>query len=173
MVRVGVSLRQRSPGGTPGGAGRRRAGAAAATAAAVLASVSCAMPPPVPNAQRELEARAVRENIDAGLHLYAAGDFVLAARRFENAAGGAARCGDLAMERKTVTAACTAWLRARRLDDLSGCTLRLEGLHRRERRSDPGLNTLMAMGAVAGRRPLPPFKVPTAVHPIVRASAME
>jgi hypothetical protein len=75
------------------------------------------------------------------------------------------------MERKATTAECTAWLRARRLEDLDACAMRLEALQRRERRSDPGLNTLLAIGAIAGDRPLPPFRVPTAVHPIVRASA--
>jgi hypothetical protein len=115
----------------------------------------------------------VRENLDAGLDLYAAGDFVLAAQRFQDGAQGARRCGDLPMERKATTAECTAWLRARRLGDLSSCTLRLEALHRKERRSDPGLNTLLAMGAVAGHRALPPFRVPGAVHPMVRAAAKE
>ena len=77
------------------------------------------------------------------------------------------------MERKTTTAECAAWLRARQLSELDSCGRRLEALHRRERRSDPGLNTLIAMGAVAGQRPLPPFRVPSAVHPIVRAAAQE
>ena len=77
------------------------------------------------------------------------------------------------MERKTTTAECAAWLRARRLGELAGCTERLEALQRKGRRSDPGLNTLLAMGAVAGGRPLPPFRVPSAVHPILRASAKE
>ena len=105
MLRFGVSPRQRSSGGTSGGAGRRWAGAAIASMVVALVSLACATPAPVPSAQREMEARAVRENIDAGLNLYASGDFVLAARRFESAAGGAARCGDLPMERKTTTAA--------------------------------------------------------------------
>jgi hypothetical protein len=115
----------------------------------------------------------VRENVESGLNLYDAGDYVLAAQRFRDAADGAQRCGDLSMERKATTGECTAWLLARRLDQLSECTLRLEGLHRKERRSDPGLNTLLAMGAVAGGRPIPPFRVPSAVHPIVRAAAQE
>ena len=49
----------------------------------------------------------------------------------------------------------------------------LETLHRKEHRADPGLNTLLAMGAVAGGRPIPPFRVPAAVHPMVRAAAKE
>ena len=77
------------------------------------------------------------------------------------------------MERRATQAECTSWLRARRLSDFSECTSRLETLHRREHRADPGLNTLLAMGAVAGGRPIPPFRVPAAVHPIVRAAAKE
>ncbi|MDJ0847645.1 MAG: hypothetical protein QNK04_04585 [Myxococcota bacterium] len=113
------------------------------------------------------------EDVRSGRVLYESGDFVLAANRFHEAAVGARNCGDLSMERKTTSAECTAWLRARRLSEFSSCTERLETLHRRERRSDPGLNTLLAMGAVAGGRPLPPFRVPSAVHPLVRAAAKE
>jgi len=35
------------------------------------------------------------------------------------------------------------------------------------------VNTLLAMGALAGDRPIPPFRVPSAVHPILRAAAKE
>jgi hypothetical protein len=111
------------------------------------------------------------EDVRSGLALYESRDFVLAAHRFREAAAGANSCGDLTMERRATTGECTAWLRARRLSELSACSLRLEALHRRERRSDPALNTLLAMGAVAGHRPLPPFRVPSAVHPIVRHAA--
>ncbi len=115
----------------------------------------------------------MRADVDSGLSLYGSRDFVLAAQRFREAANGARRCGVLPMERKATTAECTAWLQARKLGDFSACTERLEGLHRRERRSDPGLNTLLAMGALAGDRPIPPFRVPSAVHPILRAAAKE
>jgi hypothetical protein len=112
-------------------------------------------------------------DIRSGLELYGARDFALAAERFAEAAGGARNCGDLPMERKTTTAECTAWLRARRLAEFSECSARLEKLARRERRVDPGLNTLLSFGAIAGRRPLPPFRIPGAVQPIVAASARE
>ena len=98
---------------------------------------------------------------------------VAAGHRFHAAAGGAERCGSLSMERRATQAECTSWLRARRLSEFSECTARLETLHRKERRADPGLNTLLAMGAVAGGRPIPPFRVPAAVHPMVRAAAKE
>lgn len=174
MGKAGTSLRRTSRGGKrTGGAKAYRPGAAAAVAVAALAPlVACQSPPPPPPPNPEV-AQQVKENVDSGLSLYESGDFVLAAERFQEAAAGARSCGDLGMERKTTTAECTSWLRARRLDDLSTCTERLETLHRRERRSDPGLNTLLAMGAVAGHRPLPPFRVPSAVHPLVRAAAEE
>jgi hypothetical protein len=148
----------------------RRHGVAIAAAVATLAPLAaCRTPAPPDPAQ----ARRVRASVDAGLNLYEAGDHVLAARRFQEAAEGAHRGGDLPMERKTTTAECAAWLRARRLEELAVCSERLEALQRKGRRSDPGLNTLLAMGAVAGGRPLPPFRVPSAVHPIVRATAKE
>ncbi len=172
MWNAGASLRRASRGGRRTGGARRRHGAAAALAVAALVPlVACqSPPPPTPD---PAEARAVMENVRSGRVLYESGDFVLAAARFREAAAGARNCGDLSMERKTTSAECTAWLRARRLSDFSSCTERLEALHRKERRSDPGLNTLLAMGAVAGGRPLPPFRVPSAVHPMVRAAAKE
>jgi hypothetical protein len=149
----------------------RRHGVAVAAAAATLAALAACQTPSQPTDPDQ--ARLVMADVDAGLDLYASADYVLAAQRFREAAAGARRCGDLALERRSSTAECTAWLRARRLGELSACTQRLEALHRRERRSDPGLNTLLAMGAVAGGRPLPPFRVPSAVHPFVRAAAKE
>ena len=175
MVGVDATLRTKLRGGKrPDAVGRHRPGAAAAVAvAALLAFSACATSGSRTPEQSRAAQRVVMEHVDAGLNLYESGDFVLAARRFESAGAGAKRCGDLSMERRAVTGACTSWLRARRLGELAECTARLEALQRRERRSDPGLNTLLAIGAIAGGRPLPPFKVPNAVHPIVRGSAME
>ena len=174
MELAGTSLRWFSTGGrNSGGAVQRRRRAAIAVAVAALVTVLAACqstpnPPPDLN-----EARRVRADIEGGLNLYDAGDFVLAAHRFHAAAQGAERCGSLSMERRATQAECTAWLRARRLGEFSECTGRLEVLHREEQRADPGLNTLLAMGAVAGGRPIPPFRVPAAVHPMVRAAAKE
>jgi hypothetical protein len=128
--------------------------------------MACQAPPPAATAE---QASRLRANLDAGLDLYAAGDFVLAAHRFEEAAHGARGFRSVTLERKATAAACTSWLRARRLAEFSGCTQRLEGVHRRERRSDPGLNALLALGAVAGQRPLPPLRVPVSVHALLRA----
>ena len=172
MWKADASLRRTSRGGRRTAGAKRRHGAAVAlTAAALLPLVACQSPPP--RTPDPAEARAVMENIRSGRVLYESGDFVLAANRFQDAASGARNCGDLSMERKATSAECTSWLRARRLADFSSCTARLESLHRRERRSDPGLNTLLAMGAVAGGRTLPPYRVPSAVHPMVRAAAKE
>jgi len=148
----------------------RRHGVAIAAAVATLALLAACQ---MPAARDPAQAHRVRASVDAGLNLYEAGDYVLAAQRFEEAAQGARRGGDGLMERKSTTAECVAWLRARRLGELASCSERLEALQRKGRRSDPGLNTLLALGAVAGGRPLPPFRVPSAVHPIVHASAQE
>jgi hypothetical protein len=168
---AGASLRQTSTGGRrKGGAMLRRHGVAIAAAVATLAPLAaCQTPGPADLEQ----ARRVQAGIDAGLNLYEAGDYVLAARRFQEMAQVSRFHRDVPMERKIRTAECTAWLRARRLGDLSACSERLETLQRKGRRSDPALNTLLALGAVAGGRPLPPFRVPSAVHPIVRATAKE
>jgi hypothetical protein len=148
----------------------RRHGVAIAAAVAALAPLAaCQTPGPADLEQ----ARRVQAGIDAGLNIYEAGDYVLAARRFQEVAQVSRFHRDVPMERKIRTAECTAWLRARRLGDLSACSERLETLQRKGRRSDPALNTLLALGAVAGGRPLPPFRVPSAVHPIVRATAKE
>lgn len=171
MGNAGAPLQRTSNGGRrTDGAGRWRGAAAAVLVAALVPVALACQSPPRPD---PAEARRVRANVEAGLNLYDAGDFVLAAHRFHDAAEGARRVRSLPTERKATTAECTSWLRARRLAELADCTQRLETLHRRERRSDPGLNTLLAMGAVAGGRPIPPFRVPTAVHPMVRAAAKE
>ena len=171
MGSAGASLRRTSTGGRrTGGALFRRYGVAIAAAVATLAPLTACQTPAPPDPE---QARRLHANVDAGLNFYEAGDYVLAGRRFQEAAQGARLYGDLPMEHKTTTAECTAWLRARRLGDLAACSERLEALQRKGRRSDPALNTLLAMGAVAGGRPLPPFRVPSAVHPILRASAKE
>ena len=164
MVDPGVVLRWCSARGESTGAGR--APAAAATAVAALSVLmACASGPP-PD-----EARAVRADVDAGLGLYEAGDFELAARRFRSAADGAERCGDRGLQMQAVTAECTAWLRARRSAEFAACTGRLEPLHARRSRSDPGVKTLLALGAVAGGRPLPSQRIPGAVRPLVSEAA--
>lgn len=175
MNGVGASLRLTSIGGRrPREAAQRRRGAAAVFAAAALSALTACTTlgngRPGPSLASSTELRA---GIDAGLTLYESGEFVMAARRFRDAAMTAHALGDRATERNSVTAECVAWMRARRLGELSECTTRLESLQRRQQRTDPGVNTLMAVGAIVGDRPVPPFKIPNAVNPIVRAAAKE
>jgi hypothetical protein len=89
------------------------------------------------------------------------------------AAGEARRAGQRELERQARAAECTAWLWARRIDRFASCTDRLEGLQRRARHSDPGVNTLIALGAIAGERPPPPLRIPRDVQPLLRAAATE
>jgi hypothetical protein len=116
-------------------------------------------------------SRAARSSAEAALDLYEAREYTLAAERFAHASQRAASARDDALERKSVAGECLAWLHARRLPELAECSKRLEKLQRRARRPDPALNTLVALGAVAGDRALPDLRIPTAVRPLVRAAA--
>jgi hypothetical protein len=108
-----------------------------------------------------------------GLDLYASGEFVLAARRFAIAGQQASAVGDRDLERRALTGQCLAWLRAHRLPELAHCSESLERAQRRLRRPDPGVNTLVALGAIAGGRPLPPLHLPRSVRPLILGAAGE
>ncbi len=129
-------------------------------------ALACAAPPPA-GPSRAMEAQAVRSKLAAGLSLYESGDYAIAAERFAEAAAGAVRCRDDEMERRARAAECASWLRARRIDDFASCTARLQPVQRRARRSDPGVNTLVALGAIAGQRPAPALRVPDRVAPLL------
>lgn len=165
MVTTGAAPRRRSGEANGARACRARAAVAAATAALCVLS-ACANPPPAPP-----DPQAVRAEIEAGLDLYDAGEFAASAQRFRSAADAAARARDADTEIRAVVAECTAWLRAGRVAEFAACTARLEPLQMRERRSDPGVNTLLALGAVAGGRPLPRLRIPHAVRPFLAGSA--
>jgi hypothetical protein len=175
MHRVGAPLRRESTGGRKAGGGRaRRRRAAAAAAVAALTGLAACAGPGGPGGLRDPAAwRAASSAVHAGVDLYEAGDTVLAARRFAEAAEGAHRAGDWSLERRATAAECMAWLQARELASLDGCSRRLEGLQRRARRTDPGVNTLIAVGAVAGARPMPRLRIPIAVRPFVAAANRE
>jgi hypothetical protein len=113
-------------------------------------------------------SRAARSRAEAALDLYEAGEYTLSAERFADAARRAAAAGEDTLERKSVAGECLAWLHARRLQELAECSKRLEKLQRTARRPDPALNTLVALGAVAGDRALPPLRIPTSVRPLIQ-----
>ncbi len=148
---------------------RRLFQSASALLAGAAVAVACASDDP----GRRYSQRQARLDslVQTGLELYGSAEYALAARRFRDSAHLAAALGDRATERTATTAECVSWLRVRRLSELSTCTERLERLQRRESRSDPGVNTLIALGAIAGDRSLPPLKLPNAVAALIRDSA--
>ncbi len=116
---------------------------------------------------------AARAALGSGLDLYEAGEYVLAAERFTLAERRAAAASARELQRKALVGACLSWLHAERLQALAACSERLERAQRRARRPEPGVNTLIALGAVAGGRPLPALRIPSSVRPLVRAAAGE
>jgi hypothetical protein len=178
MKTVGRPLRRIPIGGRiEEGATPRRPGAATAAAVAALTAVLVAgagcetVAPAAPHTTSA--ANQARAELRAGLGLYETAEYSLAARRFHSGAVEAHAARDRALEKKAVTSECTAWLRARQLTELADCTNRLELLQRRERRSQPGINTLIAFGSIAGQRPLPELRLPTEVQSLVRQAAVE
>lgn len=174
MITVGGALRLDSTGGRrPGGAGRRRGAATGCPVAALIllaaaaGLAACQTPLATSTGEGAAAAAAFRSSIDAGLELYESREFPIAAEYFQHAAFHASRLGDRELERNAVVSECLAWMRARSLGELSDCSRRLEALQRRMRRSDPAVNTLIAFGAIAGGRPLPPLRIPNAVRPLV------
>jgi hypothetical protein len=167
MARAGASLRTTAGGGRAEGRFCRARWPVAAAGLAVALLLACATP------HRPGAERAARASVAVGLELYGSGELVLSARRFALAAQQARAAGDRELVRDTLTAQCLAWLRARRLDELARCAEELEAEQRRAPRSDAGVNTLLAFGAIAGGRPLPPLRLPSEVRGVVRAAAGE
>lgn len=167
---MGLRTRDRARGPSAGKWGPDRARRLRVTAAAVLAAAAlgaCAKPP-APDRIAEMHAQ-----LDAGLALYGGGEYALAAPHFAGAARTASLIGDRESEARARAAECTAWLRARDLVGFSRCSEALGAAQRRLRRSDPGRNTLVALGAVAGRRPLPDLRLPDTVRPLLQEVARE
>jgi len=179
MERAGAPFRHQSRGGTSGDGAVRRRGAAVAGAAAALlllallggALAACAPGPR--SASHRAELARLQEDTAAALDLYRAREYELAARRFGDASLRAQGIGAFDLQRRAVVGECMAWLRAQRMPRFAECTARLESLQRRARRSEPGVNTLVALGAIAGGRPAPPLRVPHDVQPLVEAAAKE
>ena len=174
MPSADATLRSGSFGGTrPHAAARsapaRAMGAAIAMGVVIAALIGCAQRSP----RDAAAARTIAHEIQAGHGLYQSGEYALAATRFQMAADTAGACNDRDTERRARVAECTSWLRARAIESFAACTDQLEGLQRRARYSDPGVNTLLALGAIAGGRPLPGLRLPRAVRPVVRDTAEE
>ena len=175
------TLRPDSMGGVKAGEARRRwpgaavVGATAALCLLATSVVGCAASraSKLSPSLRGAAAAQYDSSVELGLGRYEAGEYAIAARHFQDAAARADLLADPRREHAAATAECVAWLRARRLAELARCSERLEPLQRRARHSDLGVNTLIAFGAIAGQRPLPPLKIPSAVRPLVRASAAE
>lgn len=169
MRDVGAGLRRAIAGGTQfvGGLWRWHRVAVAVAAAALFA---CANGPP-PRASGS--ALRLEQAVTAGLDLYEAREFAVAAERFHDAAREAYALRDERAEKTALSAECTSWLRARRMLEFSACTERLTKRHRRSREPDPGVGTLLALGAIAGDRPEPPYRVPSEVASLIRAARRE
>jgi hypothetical protein len=168
MRDAGAGFRRAMNGGTQlTGITRRWCGVAAAVAAAALSACASAPPPDSGSALR------LERAVAAGLDLYDAREFAVAAERFHEAAREAWSLRDARTEKAALSAECTSWLRARRMLEFAGCTERLEKRHRRSHQPDPGVGTLLALGAIAGERPEPPYRVPSEVAPLIRAARDE
>jgi hypothetical protein len=131
---------------------------------------ACQAPPP-----RTTPGSALRYDraIDAGLQLYEAREYAIAAERFREASLEARALRDRDSEKDALTASCTSWLLAQRMEAFAACSDDLTQLHHKARKPDPGLGTLLAMGAIAGDRPTPPFRIPNEVAGLLRAAADE
>lgn len=137
-----------------------------------LLTLACATPPAPAYQRSQLAAlHELQSDIDAALELYESGEFTVAARHFEAASVTAHSLRAARREKDALASACMSWLRARRLRELGDCTERLETLQRMHPRSEPGVNTLIALGAIAAGRPLPSLMIPRNVRPLVQASA--
>ena len=137
-----------------------------AAAISALALACAATPDP-----RPLDISAAPESLRAGLDLYAAREFERAGAHFHEAAHTAIAIGNRDLAHRVLIAECTAWVRARQLEELDACAENLIRSQRRTRTADPRVNTLIAMGAIAGGRPAPSLRVPSAVRVVLRAAA--
>ena len=120
-----------------------------------------------------LDISGAPESLRAGLDLYSAHEYARAGALFREAAQTAQLSGDRDLAHRATIAECTAWVRARRLEELCSCTENLRESQRRTRSTDPRANTLIAMGAIAGGRPAPSLQTPRAVRAVLRGAAEE
>ena len=126
--------------------------------------VSCASSP---SSRRADGPGELRRALGKGLELYDEGELVLAAAWFEEAAQHAQKLEDRTTARDATAAACVAWMRARQLAEFSSCAESLEGLQVALGVSDPGINVLIAFGAIAAARPPPHLAIPEAIGEVL------
>jgi len=138
-------------------------------AALVLLGLSaCVAPVPRPVASVPGIGPETQAAIADGVRLYEAGEYAMAARRFEAGSALAEQLGDLPLAWRATAAGCTSWLLARQLREFDACGLRLESLQARNHEASGGTNALIALGAVAGGRPQPAVNVPRAIRTVMR-----
>jgi len=141
---------------------------AAAVALVLLGLTACVAPANRPVSPEPGVGTEAHDAISDGVRLYEAGEYAMAARRFETGAGLAERLRDLPLAWRATAAECTSWLLARDLRMFDGCSVRLEVIQARNHESSGGTNALIALGAVAGGRPQPAVNVPRAVRTVMR-----
>jgi len=134
----------------------------------LLGLSACVAPVPRPVASVPGIGPETKAAVADGVRLYEAGEYAMAARRFEAGSALAEQLGDLALAWRATAAGCTSWLLARQLRELDACSLRLESLQARNHETSGGTNALIALGAVAGGRPQPAVNVPRAIRTVVR-----
>ena len=173
MGGVGTALSLTADRGVTASRSRRRVPRAAAvffTAVALLSSLAgCAATAPEILAERAARSESLLSAIQGGLNLYAAGEFRHAAQRFRQASAEAIRIGTRRLEREVLAAECMTWMQARALSEFAQCANRLNRQRDREV-VDPGVNTLIALGCIAGGTSPSSLPVPRSVLPIIRAA---
>ncbi|HKJ25612.1 MAG TPA: hypothetical protein VKB65_12370 [Myxococcota bacterium] len=155
------------PAASPRGA-LRPGPLAAGVALALLGLTACVAPSSRPVSLEPGVGAEAHDAIADGVRLYEAGEFAMAARRFEAGAGLAEQIRDLPLAWRATAAECTSWLLARDLRMFDGCSVRLETIQGRNHESSGGTNALIALGAVAGGRPQPAVNIPSAVRTVMR-----
>lgn len=120
---------------------------------------------------RPRNLKGAPESLRAGLDLYSAHEFARAGAQFHAAAEAAGAMGDRDLSHRATVAECTAWLRARRLQELGSCSARLADSQRRMRLTDTRVNALIAMGAIAAGRPVSSLRTVSAVRGVLLAAA--
>lgn len=110
---------------------------------------------------------ALDQELQTGVARYEAGDFEGAAEAFERAELRARTLRLTPLACEAHVSQCTSWLRAREPGELATCTQRFESFEGRKCARDPDVQTLIAMGAIAGGQPMPELRLPDEVERIL------